>query len=339
MQKPKKGVLLVNLGTPDSTKTSDVRRYLREFLSDPRVIDIGAIPRWLLVNLIIAPFRAPKSAAEYRKLWTQRGSPLLFHSQDVARLLQEKLGSQYAVELAMRYQNPPISQALQKLYESKVSEIVVIPLFPQYASATSGSVIEKVMETVCKWSLIPKMVFVDEFISFRPFIEAWKAILQEYLAGEKFDHVLFTYHGLPQRQLRKADPVCGTENCCAQYEQRNRLCYRAQCIETTNILARELHLPQEGYSSSFQSRLGRDPWVQPYTEEVVKNLAQRGVKKLLALSPSFVADCLETTVEIGETYKELFEHNGGEHFVVANCLNSHPLWIEALEKMVLEKLT
>jgi ferrochelatase len=335
MNTAKKGILLVNLGTPDSTKTSDVRKYLREFLSDPRVIDIGALPRWLLVNLIIAPFRAPKSAAEYRKLWTPRGSPLLYHSLDIQKKLQEKLGDSYVVELGMRYQNPPLADALQRLYKQEVSQIVVVPLFPQYASATTGSVIEKVMEIARKWPLIPKMVFIDEFISQPPVVQAWKAIIAEHLSKEEFDYVLFTYHGLPQRQLKKADPVCGTKDCCEQYNQRNRLCYRAQCIETTRLLAKELNLQEGRFSSSFQSRLGRDPWVQPYTEVVVKDLAKKGVKKLLALSPSFVADCLETTVEIGETYKELFEENGGEHFELVECLNSHPLWVEALEKMVL----
>ncbi len=336
MQQPKKGVLLVNLGTPDSTKTSDVRRYLREFLSDPRVIDIPRLPRWLLVNLIITPFRAPKSAKEYRKLWTDRGSPLLFHSQDVSMLLQERLGDEYLVELGMRYQNPTLKSALQKLYNAQVQEITVISLFPQYASATTGSVIEKVMEIVSKWPLIPKLTVIDEFVSFQPFIEAWKAIGQVQLHAQKFDHFLFSYHGLPQRQLKKANPLCGASGCCEPYNSSNRLCYRAQCVETTRRIAAALDLKPGDYSLSFQSRLGRDPWIQPYTEDVVKELAKQGIKRLLVFSPSFVADCLETTVEIGETYKELFEENGGEYLQLAPCLNSHPLWIEALAKLVLQ---
>jgi ferrochelatase len=330
----KTGVLLVNLGTPDSTQTKDVRKYLREFLMDGRVVDYPFWLRWFVVNMIIAPFRAPKSAKEYQKLWQERGSPLKFYGEDVRDLLQESLGPEYVVALGMRYQSPSIGSALEILRKANVGSIVCIPLFPQYASASSGSVIDKVMELARTWQVIPSLRFVSNFLEHALFIKAQSEIARKYLQEDEYDHVLFSYHGIPESQIYKAsvDNYCKIDQCCNTYHKKNQYCYRAQCYHTSRLIARALDLPQEKYSVSFQSRLGPVPWIQPFTDVVLKELAAAGKKKVLAFSPAFVADCLETTVEVGETYKEDFETLGGERWQLVESLNTHPLWIACLRK-------
>jgi ferrochelatase len=333
------GVLLVNLGTPDSPSVPHVRKYLRQFLSDPRVVDIPAIGRFLLVNLIIAPFRAPKSAKIYREVWTEQGSPLLVYGQDVQRMLQQSLGEGYLVSLGMRYQSPSIASALDELKKQDVQKIVVLPLFPQYASATTGSVHEEVMRCVMKWEAIPKIVMIDAYPDNQAMISIFAEQGRKYMQEHHYDHVIFSYHGLPERQLRKADQhdhCLKKEGCCNTLGAHNRLCYRAQCFETSRQLAQALSLAEENYSVSFQSRLGTDPWIQPYTDDTIEKLVAAGKKSILAFSPSFVADCLETTIEIGEEYKELFEEKGGEHWQMVESLNNHPRWVDALRDMVLE---
>ncbi|WP_373396745.1 ferrochelatase [Algoriphagus halophilus] len=336
----KTGVLLVNLGTPDSTSTGDVRKYLREFLMDGRVIDIPFIPRWMLVNLIIAPFRAPKSAAEYRKLWTDRGSPLLFHTVDLKEKLVEKLdSSEYVVSMGMRYQSPSIESALEELMKKKVKKIIVVPLFPQYASATNGSVIDRVMEIARGWQIIPEITFVSNFIDHPLFLKAWKELGQEMMEKKKYDRFLFSYHGLPERQIKKGsvDNYCQLGACCNKYSSSNQFCYRAQCFQTTRMIAAELGLPEEKVDTCFQSRLGKDPWVQPYTEDMIKKLSSEGVKNVLVFSPAFVADCLETTVEVGQEYKEQFEEQGGDHWDLVPSLNSEDTWVDCLVDLVHSK--
>ncbi len=332
------GVLLVNLGTPDSTKVSDVRKYLRQFLSDGRVLDINPVARFLLVNLIIAPFRSFKSAAEYRKLWTERGSPLLFHTQDITELLRKELDKKtYQVEFGMRYQNPSIESALEKMKSPKLEKIIIIPLFPQYASASTGSAHEEVLRIVSKWQLIPKIDLIDSYPENEKMIQTFVEQANIHREKEEYDHYLFSYHGLPERQLKKADPGCQcNDKCCANFNARNHLCYRAQCYQTSRALAKALGITEDDYTVSFQSRLGKTPWIKPYTEDKVKELAEQGYKKLLTFSPSFVADCLETTVEINEEYGEAFMEEGGEKLQLVDSLNSHPLWVEALKDMVLE---
>jgi ferrochelatase len=330
------GVLLAQLGTPDSPSVPDVRKYLREFLMDGRVIDYPYIPRFLLVNGIITTFRAPKSAKVYKQLWTDRGSPLKFYSEDVVQLLQQQLGSEYKVVLGMRYQNPSMESALNQLKDSGLEKIIVIPLFPQYASATSGSVHQKVMDLVSDWQIIPEISFVSYFLDHPKFIEAFAEIGRRYMREADYEHFVFSYHGLPERQIRKGDATgtCLKGDCCASWHAGNRQCYRAQCFETTRRLAAALGIPEEKYTVCFQSRLGRETWVQPYTEDLVKDLPKRGIKKVLAFSPAFVADCLETTIEVGEEYKELFEEHGGEHWKLVESLNTHPLWIDLLANLV-----
>jgi ferrochelatase len=333
---PKTGVLLVNLGTPDSPSVPDVRKYLREFLMDARVIDIPFLSRFFLVNMIIAPFRAPKSAAVYRKLWTDKGSPLKIYGFEVAGLLQEALGSEYLVSLGMRYQSPSIEGALNQLKDKGLENIIVIPLFPQYASATSGSVHEKVMEIIRTWQIIPQINLVNNFLEHPKFIQAFALLGKKYMAEHPFDHYIFTYHGLPERQIHKGDATntCLKGNCCGSLHAMNQHCYRAQCFETSRLLASALGIPESSYTVSFQSRLGKDPWIRPYTDDIITELAGKGVKSVLAFSPSFVADCLETTIEVGEEYKELFEKNGGKHWQLVESLNNHPLWIETLTDIV-----
>lgn len=332
----KKGILLVNLGTPDSTSVSDVRKYLREFLTDKRVIDIPTVPRWLLVNLIIAPFRAPKSAAEYRKLFDDRGSPLKYYTEDLVELLREKLSEEYLVEYAMRYQNPSIEKGLENLMKEKVKSIHVIPLFPQYASATTGSVIDKVMEITKNWQIIPEIKFTAQFLEDELFIETIVNQGKKLMEMENYQHFIFSYHGLPERQIKKGsvDDYCRLGSCCNSYHKKNQFCYRAQCFQTTRQIAEKLEIPKEEYTVCFQSRLGKDPWIKPYTEDVLKDLAEQGVKKVLAFSPAFVSDCLETTIEVGETYQEDFLEAGGEKWDLVPSLNVDPTWVKCLQRMI-----
>lgn len=335
----KTGVLLVNLGTPDSPKTKDVRKYLREFLMDERVIDIPFLPRFLLVNGIIAPFRSPKSAKEYQKVWTENGSPLLIHGLATEKLLQEKLGENFIVSLGMRYQNPSVNVALDKFKDKGINKLIVLPLYPQYASATTGSTVQKVYEEVNKWQIIPSMTIINQFLEHPSFIKAWTNIAKKFLEKDNYDHYLFSYHGLPERQIKKGScsNYCQlSEKCCSTFHSKNQYCYRAQCFETTRLITKSLGIPEEQYTVCFQSRLGRDPWIQPYTEDTIHKVIEKGHKKVLTFSPAFVADCLETTVEVGEEYKEIFMELGGEKWQLVDSLNSHEDWISCLEDLVLE---
>lgn len=331
----KKGVLLVNLGTPKSTNVADVRAYLREFLMDERVIDIPYISRWLLVNIIIATFRGPKSAEEYKKVWTPEGSPLLVYGIKLEKLLQEALGDNYKVVLAMRYQSPSLQKGLTELKDKGLEEIIVLPLFPQYASATTGSVAQKIMELIKGWQTIPSLHFIEQFFDHPMFIEAWKKIGQSYLEKGDYEHFVFSYHGLPERQIYKAavDEYCQLGKCCNTLNSKNSYCYRAQCYATTRLIAQALSISEDQYSVCFQSRLGKDPWIQPYIDNTIDDLRNKGIKKVLAFSPAFVSDCLETTVEIGHEYKKIFLEKGGETWDLVESLNDHPEWIKCLHTL------
>ncbi len=334
----KQGVLLVNLGTPDSPVTADVRKYLDEFLMDERVIDIHPVQRALLVKGIIVPFRGPKSAKLYKEIWSETtGSPLLYYSILQMEMLQERLGEGYHVELAMRYQSPSIETALNKLKDAQVSDIRVIPMFPHYASASSGSVLQKVMELVSKWQTIPNISFINSFHDNETMIEAFAGNSRKY-EPDTYDHILFSFHGLPERQLAKSDHTqqhcLENENCCATLTNDNKFCYSAQCYDTARLIAEKLSLPKDKYTVCFQSRLGKNPWVQPYTSAVVKDLANKGMKRLLVFCPAFVADCLETVYEVTVEYGNEFKVLGGEHVQLVESLNDNPLWIDALEGLV-----
>lgn len=334
----KHGVLLVNLGTPDSPSTADVRKYLNEFLMDERVIDINPVQRTLLVKGIIVPFRGPKSAKLYKEIWSETtGSPLLHYSIIQKKLLQERLGNEYQVELAMRYQSPSIESALNKLKDAQVSSIKVLPLFPHYASASTGSVLQKVMQLVSKWQTIPNISFINSFHDNELMIKAFAGNALKY-QPETYDHILFSFHGLPERQLVKSDHsqkhCLKTNNCCSTLTDNNKFCYSAQCHDTARLISEKLSLPKEKFTVCFQSRLGKDPWVQPYTSAIIKELANKGMKRLLVFCPAFVADCLETVYEVTVEYGDEFKALGGEHVQLVESLNDNPLWIEAMEGML-----
>lgn len=336
----KTGVLIVNLGTPDSPSVPDVRKYLREFLMDERVIDIPFINRWFLINFIIAPFRSPKSAKIYKQLWLPEGSPLKIYGYSVEEKLQKKLGDKYVVKLAMRYQSPSIESVLTELRKECFTDIVIIPFFPQYASASTGSVYKKVMEVIKDWEVLPELRFVNRFLDHPKFIKAFADLGKKYLVQREYDHLVFSYHGLPERQIIKGDVTksfCQLGSCCDKLDHINQHCYRAQCFETTRLLVKAMDIPEGKYTTCFQSRLGKSPWIQPYTDEVIPELAKKGIKNVLAFSASFVADCLETTIEVGDEYKELFEENGGEHWQLVESLNDSDIWIEILEDLVKNK--
>ncbi|MBC6112556.1 ferrochelatase [Pedobacter fastidiosus] len=333
----KKGILLVNLGTPDSPAVSDVKKYLDQFLMDERVIDIPAFNRTLLVKGIIVPFRSPKTAKLYREIWNENGSPLLFYSQLQAKMLQERLGDEYHVELAMRYQSPSIASALANLKAGLVESIQVIPMFPQYASASTGSVMQLVMELVSKWQTVPPISFVNSFHDNELMIKVFAENARKHNV-ESYDHVLFSFHGLPERQLLKCDHTGSyclkNADCCQTLNDTNKFCYSAQGHDTARLIAKELNLSRENYTVCFQSRLGKEPWVQPYTTDVLKKLAGEGKKRLLVFSPAFVADCLETQYEITVEYHEEFKALGGEHVQLVESLNDSPVFIEALAGMI-----
>jgi ferrochelatase len=332
----KTGILLVNLGTPDAPTYSAVHRYLSQFLMDGRVIDINAIARTILVKGIIAPFRSGKSAKAYKMLWTDKGSPLKVFGYILKEKVQEQLGSSYHVELGMRYQNPSIESAIEKMMDAKVSEIKVLSLFPQYASATTGSVHEEVMRIFTKKQNIPKLTFINSFYDHPGFIQSFVERAKQYDLNS-FDHILFSYHGLPKRQLVKADKFghcMKQKDCCSNICENNQFCYSAQCFGTTKAIAESLGLNKEKYSICFQSRLGRDPWLEPYTSDMLKKRYEAGDHKILVFCPAFVADCLETTIEISDEYAEEFEKMGGEELTLVEGLNDHPVWIDTVCDLV-----
>ena len=325
----------MNLGTPDSPSVGDVRSYLSQFLNDPRVIDIPWLLRKILVNLIIVPFRAPKSAKIYKKLWTSTGSPLLFYSNRVKELLQKELGQEYEVHLAMRYKNPSIPDVMETMRKKNFNRIVVVPLFPQYASASTGSAHEEVMRILSKWWVIPDVSFVSQYYDHPAFIRGIVEIGKKY-NHQEYDHVLFSYHGLPERHVDKVydDGLCADHNCENQITDDNKYCYKATCYATTRFLTSALNIPKEKYTVCFQSRLD-EKWLKPFSDRVVEECAQKGMKKILVFSPAFTADCLETIIEIGEEYQHIFRAKGGEKVQLVESLNEHPLWIACLREIVL----
>jgi ferrochelatase len=331
------GVLLVNLGTPKSPKPKDVFRYLVEFLTDSRVVDIPWLQRQLLVRGLIVPRRYKMSAKAYQQVWTKEGSPLMVYGNQVQKALQSSLGSNYKVELAMRYQEPSIRKTLDALLKHQIKHLIVVPLFPQYASATTGSVLQSVQENLSRYQVIPKITMIDHFFDHPKMIAAFCEVAKSYDLGN-YDHILFSFHGLPERHLKKADRNnhCRyNKSCCNELTSKNVTCYSAQCYGTAKAIAKDLGLSQDSYEISFQSRLGKDPWLKPYTSEVIENLAKAGKKKVLVFCPSFVCDCLETIYEIGMEYSEEFKHAGGERLDLVPGLNAHPMWIEALKDIVL----
>lgn len=328
-----KGILLVNLGSPDSTAVGDVRRYLNEFLMDGRVIDTPWLLRRLVVGMILIN-RPKESAHAYEKIWLPEGSPLVVTSRRVQKKLQGRLT--VPVELAMRYQNPSIENAVRKLQDARVDDLLVIPLFPHYAMSSYESAVERVKVVVAKMVPSIKITIQPPYYDAADYIAALVASAKGSLAGG-YDHLLFSFHGIPERHLRKSDPTgCHClmkENCCEVASPAHATCYRAQCFKTVAAFVQLADIPREKYSVSFQSRLGKDPWLKPYTDFELAEFPQRGIKKLLVICPAFVSDCLETIEEINLRGRETFLAAGGKEFAQIPCLNEEPKWIEVLEKM------
>lgn len=327
------GVLLLNLGTPDAPRPREVRRYLREFLGDPRVIDLPAPARWALLEAVILPFRPRRSAAAYAKVWMPEGAPLLVQSQALAEALGKRLGAGYRVELGMRYGRPPLESAFDALLGAHVDSIAVVPLFPQYASSSTGSALERVYRLAAARNHVAALRVVPPFYDDAGFIRAWASLCRPAL--ERSEHLLLSYHGLPERQVRRGGPTClRSAECCDAVEGPNHACYRAQCFATSRALAAELGLAEARCSTGFQSRLGRAAWIGPALEERLEALRGDGVTRLAVACPSFVADCLETLEEIGIRTRHAWTSMGGEQLHLVPCPNADPDWVEALAALV-----
>lgn len=338
----KTGVLLIQLGTPDSPSTSDVRTYLTEFLNDRRVIDIPWLARKILVNGIIVPFRAPKSAKIYKELWEHGNgkSPLFTHTQTVQKLVQERFNAtEVTIEMAMRYQNPSMDSVLERMRKVNYDQLIILPLFPQYASASSGSAIEKAMSIISKWWVIPEVKIISQFWDKDGYIDSIVDRAKSF-DWKEYDHVLFSYHGLPERQVDKVydgSDLCSDQPCETEMNDENKFCYKATSYATTRLIAEKLQIPEEKYTVCFQSRLDKK-WLTPFSDKVVEEWGKKGAKKLLVFSPAFVADCLETIIEIGGEYQEIFEENGGEKVQLVPSSNDHPRFIDCLVSLIEERL-
>ncbi|MBK9138856.1 MAG: ferrochelatase [Verrucomicrobia bacterium] len=331
----KQGVLLVNLGSPDSPSVPDVRRYLREFLMDGRVLDAPWPIRFAVVHFAILPSRPKQSAEAYHQVWTPEGSPLVVTSRKVQAALAARVP--VPVELAMRYQNPSITSAVQRLAAQGVKRLLLIPLFPHFAMSSYETAVERVREVVARECPGMTIEVQPPYYDHPDYLDALVESAQPYLA-RGFDHLLFSFHGIPERHLRKSDPTRGhclqVPNCCEVASPAHATCYRAQCLKTVAGFVQRTNLPKERYSIAFQSRLGRDPWLKPYTDQELERFGKAGVKRLLVICPAFVSDCLETLEEIGMRGRETFQHAGGGEYEQIPCLNDHPRWIAALEGMV-----
>lgn len=322
----KKGLLLINIGTPASPDAKAIRTYLEAFLSDKRVIDLPAPLRYLLLYGFILPFRPKKSSKAYQQIWTDKGSPLLVYSQQLVSAVTETLGQDWKVVLGMRYGKPSLEQAFVQLQDC--DEITILPLYPQYASASTGSSLEKVFQILAKQCHIPSIKTITHFYNNKAFIDAWVAKIAPAIT--EHEHILFSYHGLPERQLKKIGCQTICQESCLLYPDKNAVCYRSQCYETSEQLAQTLGLTPSQYSTAFQSQLGRTPWIQPFTDQLLKDLRLKGIKSLAVACPSFTTDCLETLEEMGIRAKKQWLLAGGTHFTLIPCLNADKAWVDAL---------
>jgi len=335
----KRGIILMNLGSPDSTEVKDVRRYLDEFLMDGRVIDYPWLFRALLVKGIIVPFRAPKSAEAYKTIWTKQGSPLIVLTKQLQQSLQQIIAE--PVEIAMRYGNPTPKVAYEALLKkvSNLEEVILVPLYPHYAMSSYETAVEWMKEVHQKNKYSFRLITIKPYYNNQHYLQALAETIQPFLQNE-FDHLLFSYHGVPERHIYKGD-VTGqhclrSENCCETNSPAHKQCYRHQCRTTTRLVAEKLNLPANKFSISFQSRLGRAEWLKPYTAMRLQELPREGIKKVVVAFPAFVNDCLETLEEIAEQGKEIFLHAGGKSFTMIPCLNDHPVWVKTIAKWIRE---
>ncbi len=337
MMKKKRAILLMNLGSPDSTQVKDVKRYLTEFLMDERVIDTPYWKRTLLVKGIIVPFRAPKSAKAYQSIWTDKGSPLIQLTRELQQAVQENF--EEIVAINMRYGNPSTENVLAQLHQEieGLEEIIFFPLYPHYAMSSYETAVQQVKDIHRKKKYASALITIKPYYKHPLYIDALTKSIEPYLQ-EDFDKILFSYHGVPERHILKGD-VTGchclrSENCCYTPSPAHEFCYRHQCVVTTELVMNALQIPREKAEQTFQSRLGRDPWLKPYTAQRLAELPKEGVKKLLVVCPAFVSDCLETLEEIAEEGKHIFKEAGGESFTMIPCLNTHTLWVEAITKWI-----
>jgi ferrochelatase len=332
-----RGIILMNLGSPDSTAVKDVKKYLGEFLMDEKVIDYPFLFRMLLVKGIIVPFRSPKSAEAYKTIWTKEGSPLIVFTQQLQKRLQESIDE--PVEIAMRYGHPSPTVAFDALLKNDpaISEVILVPLYPHYAMSSYETAVEYAKEIHKKRAYKFQLRVIRPYYEEPAYLNALAESIRPYLKQDH-DHILFSYHGVPERHIHKGD-VTGkhclkVEDCCHVASAAHQFCYRHQCFVTTHKVAALLNISPEKYSQSFQSRLGRAEWLKPYTAKRLAELPNEGVKKLLVVCPAFVSDCLETLEEIAEQGKEIFMHAGGESFTMIPCLNVHPVWVGAIAKWI-----
>ncbi|MCB1051004.1 MAG: ferrochelatase [Acidobacteria bacterium] len=335
------GVILLNLGTPERLDLAAVRSYLAEFLSDPRVIDIPAVARWLLLHGIILRTRPRQSLEAYRTIWTESGSPIKDFGLRLTQSVQNLLGDRFDVVLAMRYGSPSIPSVLDQLADRGMDRIVVVPLYPQYAASSTGTALELLYRHAAKQWNVPSLSVVAPFYRHPLFIKAWNAVLREELPDPAaFDFYLFSFHGLPERHIRKSDRsghCLSFPDCCISGLEKIPYCYRAQCYETAQQMAHGLGLSADQFAVSFQSRLGRTPWLKPYTDKVLAELPGNGARRVAVLSPAFVADCLETIEELGVRGRETFMQAGGTDYHWVPSLNDRPVWAEAVAAMVREQ--
>ena len=340
MQK-RTGVLLIQLGTPNSPTPSDVRPYLRQFLSDPRVIDYPWIFRILLVYCIIAPIRGFKSAKLYKELWEHGNgaSPLKTITQELSDLLHDELPDTIDVHMAMRYQQPSMEKVLHEMKQKNYDKILILPLFPHYASSSAGSALQHAMRLISRWWVIPELELINQFYEEEFYIDALVGQAQKHDLSS-FDHVVMSYHGLPERHVDKvyeeAQDLCAHHSCDHVLDTDNKFCYKATAYETSRRIAQKLGLESKDYTVAFQSRFD-NKWLRPFTDEVIEEFAKEGKKRVLVLSPAFVADCLETIYEIGTEYQEIFTEHGGTHVQLVESCNTEKVWVDGLKEFILQR--
>lgn len=328
----KTGLLLLNLGSPAAPTPQAVGAYLREFLMDGYVIDVPAPLRWLLVNVAIVPRRKYASAKLYQSIWTEAGSPLIVNVKALATGLQEALGESFQVAVGMRYGEPSTAKGLAELHAAE--RIIVLPLYPQYAESSYETAVQAVKRAAREQSCLERMEILPSFYDQPAYLDSSAELIRHHLAQHPNAHVVFSYHSLPVRHLKRLDATrqhCFKRaDCCERITEANASCYRAQCVATTRALAERLGLPKEGYSLSFQSRLGRQEWIGPQTEDLLQQLAQRGIREVVVTCPSFVSDCLETLEEITVRARQVFLAAGGRKLTLIPALNAEPFWVTAL---------
>ena len=316
-QNPQKtGVLICNLGTPETYKTKDVRRFLRQFLSDGRVIEIPKIIWWFILNGIILTLRPSKSAKLYKSVWTKEGSPLLVLSKKLTEKLKTSVGDSCEVELAMRYGNPSMESALMSLKNKNCRKLIVIPMFPQYSGTTTGSIFDEVARVLSKWRWVPSLSFVNSYHDHPEYINALADSLSNHITNNSPQKIIFTYHGIPKRNFDLGDP------------------YQCYCQKTTRLVAEKLNLEDDTYITTFQSRFGPAEWLKPYTSDTMGELPLQEVKNVLVVAPAFSVDCLETIEEIDQENKEIFLKAGGEKFTYAPCLNDSSGQVNLLKAII-----